>query len=122
MEIAYLYGKLPLKADTSKPCYLSLVGGKTTGTLRFMTGFYGITTMPADFHCVSEAIHSEFPCAHAFTGISLKPIATLEKFINQRNRMPTIRPLKAYQVFERIGQIHPRCRELVFTMTVGRDL
>ena len=122
MEFACLYGKLPLKADTSKHCYLSLVGVKTTGTLRFMSGFYGLTTMPADFQRVSEAIHSEFPCAHAFTGISLKPKATLEKIMNQGNGMPTIRPLKAYQVFERIGQIHPRCRDLVFTVTLGRDL
>ena len=51
---------------TSKHCRISLVGGRSTGTDRFKTGFYGLTTMPAEFQRVMDAILSEFLCAHAF--------------------------------------------------------
>ena len=40
--------------------------GKSTGTYRFRTEFYGLTTMPAEFQRVVDAILSEFPQAHAF--------------------------------------------------------
>ena len=51
---------------TSKHCRISLVGGRSTVTDRFKTGFYGLTTMPAEFQRVMDAILSEFPCAPAF--------------------------------------------------------
>ena len=41
-------------------------GGKSTGTYRFRTGFYGLTTMPAEFQRVLDASLSEFPQPHAF--------------------------------------------------------
>ena len=44
----------------------SLVGGKSTGTYRFRTGLYGLTTMPAEFQRVMDTILSNFPQAHAF--------------------------------------------------------
>ena len=41
-------------------------GGKSTGTYRFRTGFYGLTTMLAEFQRVMDDILSVFPQAHAF--------------------------------------------------------
>ena len=66
MDLTYAYGQLPLNENTSKHCNFSLVGGRSTGTYRFKTGFYGLTTMPAEFQRVMDAILAEFPCAHAF--------------------------------------------------------
>ena len=66
MDLTYAYGQLPLNENTSKHCNFFLVGGRSTGTYRFKTGFYGLTTMPAEFQRVMDAILAEFPCAHAF--------------------------------------------------------
>ena len=41
-------------------------GAKSTKRYRFWTWFYGLTTMPAEFQRVMDAILSEFPQAHAF--------------------------------------------------------
>ena len=38
-----------MAADTAKQCKFNIVGGKATGTYRFLTGFYGLADMPADF-------------------------------------------------------------------------
>ena len=59
-------GQLPLNESTSQHCNFSLVGRRSTGTYRFKTGFYGVTTMPAEFQRVMDAILWEFPCALAF--------------------------------------------------------
>ena len=39
MDLTYAYGQLPLSPETSVQCNFSLVGGKSTGTYRFQTGF-----------------------------------------------------------------------------------
>ena len=59
MDLTYAYGQLPLSPETRVQCNFSLVGGKSTG-------FYGHTTMPAEFQRVMDTILSEFPQAHAF--------------------------------------------------------
>ena len=38
-----------MAADTAKQCKFKIVGGKTTGTYRFLTWFYGLADMPAEF-------------------------------------------------------------------------
>ena len=55
MDLTYAYGQLPLSPETSVQCNFSLVGGKSTGTYRFRTGFYGLTTMPAEFQRVYDS-------------------------------------------------------------------
>ena len=42
----YAYSQLKLTAETAKQCNL---GGQATGTYRFLTGFYGLADMPAEF-------------------------------------------------------------------------
>ena len=70
------------------------MGGRSTGTYRFKTGFYGLTTMPAEFQRVMDAILAEFPCAHAFIddilviskGTKIEHIALVEKILAKLDR------------------------------------
>ena len=66
MDLTYAYGQLPLNAETSIQCNFSLIGGRSTGTYRFKTGFYGLTTMPAEFQRAMDCILAEYPQALAF--------------------------------------------------------
>ena len=49
LDLKYAYSQLKLAADTAKQCKFNIVGGKATGTYRFLTGFYGLADMPAEF-------------------------------------------------------------------------
>ena len=66
MDLTYAYGQLPLSETSSKHCNFYLVGGRYTGSHRFKTGFYVLTSMPAKFQRLMDAILSEFLCEHAF--------------------------------------------------------
>ena len=87
MDLTYAYGQLRLSPKTSVQCNFSLVGGKSTGTYRFRTGFYGLTTMPAEFQRVMDTILSELTQEHAFIddilvvtkGTEIEHIAAVEK-------------------------------------------
>ena len=91
MDLTYAFGQLPLNLETSVHCNFSLVGGKSTGTYRFKTGFYGLTSMPAEFERVMDSILSEFPRAHAFIddilnttkGSEIEHISTNEKILKK---------------------------------------
>ena len=69
-------------------------GGKSTGTYRFKTGFNGLTTTPAEFQKVIDAILSEFPQAHAFIddmlvvtkGSKIKHISAVENILRELDR------------------------------------
>ena len=89
MDITNAYGHLPLSETTSKHWNFSLVRGRSSGTYRIKTGFYGLTTMPAEIQRVMDAILSEFPCAHAFIddiffiskGIKIEQFVLAEKIL-----------------------------------------
>ena len=49
LDLNYAFSQLPLSEKTSKHCNFSILGGKATGTYRFLTGFYGLTDMPTEF-------------------------------------------------------------------------
>ena len=49
LDLKYAYSQLKLAADTAKQCNFNIVVGKATGTYRFLTGFYGLADMPAEF-------------------------------------------------------------------------
>ena len=55
MDLLYAYRQLSLNQETSLHHNFSVVGGKSTGTYRF-TGFYGLTTMRAEFQRVMNSI------------------------------------------------------------------
>ena len=94
MDLTYTYGQLPLNPKTSVQRNFSLVGGKSTGTYCFCTGFYGLTTMPAEFQRVMDAILSEFPQANAFIddilvvtkGTEIEHISAVEKILRKLDR------------------------------------
>ena len=49
IDLRYAYSQLPLDEATAKHCNFNIIGGQATGTYRFITGFYGLTDMPAEF-------------------------------------------------------------------------
>ena len=49
LDLKYAYSQIRLTAETAKQCNFNNVGGNATGTYRFLTGFYGLTDMPAEF-------------------------------------------------------------------------
>ena len=93
MDLTYAYGQLPLSPKMSVQCNFSLVGEKPTGMYRFRTGFYGLTTMPAELQRVMDTILSEFPEAHAFIddilvvtkGTETERISTVEKILRKQD-------------------------------------
>ena len=94
MDLTYAYGQLPLGPKTSVQCNFSLVGGKSTGTYRFRTGFYGLKTMPPEFQRVMDTILSEFPQAYAviddilvvIKGTKIEHILAVEKILRKLDR------------------------------------
>ena len=94
MDLTYAHVQLPLGPKTSVQCNFSLVGGKSTGTYRFRTGFYGLKTMPPDFQRVMDTILLEFPQAHAVIddilvvtkGTKIEHILAVEKFLRKLDR------------------------------------
>ena len=91
IDLRYAYGQLPLSPETSVQCNFSLVGGKSTGTYHFQTGFYGLTTMPAEFQRVMDTIFLELPQAHAFIddnlvvtkGTEIEHISAVERILRK---------------------------------------
>ena len=49
VDMTYAYGQVPLHELTKKHCNFQIVGGKSTGTYRFTTGYYGLTVIPTEF-------------------------------------------------------------------------
>ena len=91
MDFIYAYGQVSLEKETSEQCSFSLIGGKSTGTYRFKNGFYGLTSMPAEFQKVIDNLLKEFPQANAFIddiliaskGIKIEHIALEEKVLKK---------------------------------------
>ena len=49
LDLKYAYSQLKLTTETAKQCNFNTIGGQATGTYRFLTGFYGLADMPAEF-------------------------------------------------------------------------
>ena len=43
LDMRYAYGQVPLDDETARHCNFQIIGRKTTGTYRFITGFYGLS-------------------------------------------------------------------------------
>ena len=54
LDMQYAYGQTQLHPETAKHCNFQIVGGETTGTYAFNTGFYGLTTMPPEFQKIMD--------------------------------------------------------------------
>ena len=53
LDLKYAYSQLKLAADTARQCNFNIVGGKATGTYRFLTGFYGLADITSPIRVIS---------------------------------------------------------------------
>ena len=64
IDLKYAYSQIPLDESVAKHCKFSFLGGRETGTYRFINGFCGLTYMPATFQKTIdktlEGINSKF--------------------------------------------------------------
>ena len=49
LALKYAYSQLNLDPETARHCNFIIISREGTGTYRFITGFYGLTDMPAAF-------------------------------------------------------------------------
>ena len=49
LDLKYAYSQFNLDPETARHCNFYIINGEGTGTYRFITGFYGLTNMPAAF-------------------------------------------------------------------------
>ena len=54
MDLKYAYSQLKLDPETAQHCNFNIISAERTGTYRFITGFYGLTDMPAAFQKVMD--------------------------------------------------------------------
>ena len=54
LDLKYAYSQLKLDPETVQHCNFNIISGERTGTYRFITGFYGLTDMPAAFQKVMD--------------------------------------------------------------------
>ena len=66
LDMRYAYGQVPLDEETARHCNFQIIGGKATGTSRFITGFYGLTVMPTEFQKVMDKQHSNIASTYVF--------------------------------------------------------
>ena len=60
LDSTYAYGQIPLDLLTTKRCNFKNIGGESSGTYRFVTGFYGLTVMPKEFQKTMDNLGAEF--------------------------------------------------------------
>ena len=60
VDMTYAYGQIPLHHLTATQCNFQIIGGESTGTYRFVTGFYGLSVMPTEFQKVMDILLAKF--------------------------------------------------------------
>ena len=54
LELRYAYSQIILDLETARYCNFNIISSEGTGTYRFITGFYGLTAMPAALQKVMD--------------------------------------------------------------------
>ena len=67
VDMKYAYGLVPLGESTAKHCNFLIIGGKTTGTYRFVTGHYGLSIMPTEFQKLMDITLVNMDCTFVYT-------------------------------------------------------
>ena len=62
----YASSQIPLDTELQKHCNFNILGGKATGTYRFLNGFYWLTEMPATFQKTIDVTLQNFHNKFAF--------------------------------------------------------
>ena len=60
VDMTYAYGQVPLHLLTAKHCNFQIIVGESTGSYRFVTGFYGLSVMPTEFQKVMDMLLAKF--------------------------------------------------------------
>ena len=71
VDMTYAYGQVPLYQLTAKHCNSQIIGGESTGTYRFVTGFYGLSVMPTEFQKVMDNLLAKFREVFVFIDVIL---------------------------------------------------
>ena len=66
LDLKYAYSQFNLDPETARHCNFKIISGEGTGTYRFITGFYGLTDMPAAFHKVMDCTLVGLQNTHCF--------------------------------------------------------
>ena len=66
LDLKNAYSQLKLCDQTSKQFNFIIVGGKTTGTYRFLFGFYGLGDMPNVSQRVMDALLKNMPFTNCY--------------------------------------------------------
>ena len=66
VDLKYTYGQVPLHERTARHCNFQIIGGKSTGTYRFVTGHYGLTIMPTEFQKIMDLTLVNIDCTFVY--------------------------------------------------------
>ena len=66
LDLKNAYSQLKLCDQTSRQCNFCIVGGETTGTYRFLTGFYGLGDTPNEFQRVMDSLLKNIPFTNCY--------------------------------------------------------
>ena len=88
IDLKYAYSQIPLDSSISEHCNFNIIGGKATGTYRFINGFYGLTDMPATFQkTIDKTLEG---CKNYFAYLDDILIATKGKLKEHEDSLETI--------------------------------
>ena len=83
LDMRYAYGQVPSDKETAKHCNFQFIGGKATGSYRFITGFYGLTVMPTGIQRIITKIQA---LTEKLKPKSLKELRSFMGAVNHLNR------------------------------------
>ena len=66
LDLKYAYSQLNLDPETPRDCNFNIISGEGTSTYRFITGFYGLTDMPAAFQKILDFTLVGFQSTYCF--------------------------------------------------------
>ena len=66
LDLKYAYSQLNPDRETARHCNFNIISGDGTGTYRFITGFYGLSDMPAALQKVMDYTLVELQNTHCF--------------------------------------------------------
>ena len=82
--MTYAYGQIPLHDLTKRHCNFQIVGGKSTGTYRFITGFYGLTVMPTEIQKLMDLTLANIKSVFVYIGdILIVTKGTKQEHVNK---------------------------------------
>ena len=88
IDLKYAYSQIPLDNSIAEHCNFNILGGKATGTYRFINGFYGLTDMPATFQkTIDKTLEG---CKNYFAFLDDILIATKGKLKEHEENLDTI--------------------------------